>query len=244
MTDSLVWISGASSGIGLALVRTLPWPARVINISRRGAPGTEHLAADLADPGSWARVGASFRRELAGFTGARAVFVHAAGTIEPVGFAAEVDPHAYTANVLLNAAAPQVLGQAFLAAARPLEASRHLVMITSGAARNVYPGWSSYGAGKAAVDQWCRAAGAEQSRRGGVQVLAVAPGTVDTPMQERLRGSDPEGFPQRQRFLDLHASAGLADPAEVARKIWGLLERGLDNGSVVDLRALPAGTPG
>lgn len=239
-----MWISGGSSGIGLALARTVPWAARVINISRRPAPGTEHLAADLTDPASWARVGASFHHELAGFTGERVVFVHAAGTIDPVGFAGEVDPAAYTANVLLNAASPPVLGQLFLAAAGPLAAARHLVMITSGAARNVYPGWSSYGAGKAAVDQWCRAAGAEQSRRGGVQVLAVAPGTVDTPMQARLRGSDPEGFPQRQRFLDLHASAGLADPAEVGRQIWGLLERGLDNGSVVDLRSLPASEPG
>ena len=31
-----------------------------------------------------------------------------------------------------------------------------------GAAGNVYEGWTSYGAGKAAVDQWVRTAGAEQ----------------------------------------------------------------------------------
>ncbi|MDQ1413257.1 MAG: hypothetical protein QOE07_1845, partial [Acidimicrobiaceae bacterium] len=38
----LVWISGASGGIGRALVDSVPWPsARIIGISRRPAPGTE-----------------------------------------------------------------------------------------------------------------------------------------------------------------------------------------------------------
>ncbi len=239
MSSSLVWISGASSGIGLAMVETVPWEgARVIGISRRAAPGVEHLQADLADPSSWATVGDSFRRELDHFDGDRVAFVHAAGVVEPIGFAGEVDTAAYTANVLLNSAAPQVLGHLFLAAARDVAASRHLVILTSGAASSVYAGWTAYGAGKAAVDQWVRNAGAEQSMRGGVQVLAVGPGTVDTAMQEQFRAASQEAFPKRQKFLDLHKEGKLSDPSEVAAAMWGLLGRGLDNGSVVDLRQL------
>jgi len=241
MANSLVWISGASSGIGQAMAQSVPWTgARMIGISRHEAPGVEHLPADLAVPSTWAAVGDSFRRELAGYDGERVVFVHAAGTIDPVGFAGEVDTEAYVANVLLNSAAPQVLGHLFLAAARDVSASRHLVMLTSGAARSVYPGWTAYGAGKAAIDQWVRNAGAEQSIRGGVRVLAVAPGTVRTGMQARLRETSEDEFPQRQKFLDLHADGKLTDPVEVASRIWGLLDRGLDNGSIVDLRDLPA----
>ncbi len=239
MIDSLVWISGASSGIGQALAATVPWDgARVINISRHDCPGTEHLEADLADPSVWPRVGASFREELDGFAGGTVAFVHAAGTVEPIGFAGEVDTAAYRANVLLNGAAPQVLGHLFLAAVRAVEARRHLVMVTSGAASSVYAGWSSYGAGKASVDRWCRNVGAEQVRRGGVQVLAVAPGTVDTSMQAQLRDTTEEDFPKRQKFVDLHQSSQLSDAEGVARRIWALLERGLDNGSVVDLREM------
>ncbi len=242
MDGSLIWISGASAGIGLAMARAVPWPgARVIGISRSSGPGAAHLAADLADPRSWAEVGESFRRELAGFDGDRVVFVHAAGALRPIGFAGEVDTDAYTGNVLLNSAAAQVLGHLFLAAARGVKAQRHLVMLTSGAASGVYPGWTSYGAGKAAVNQWVRAAGAEQSARGGVRVLAVAPGTVDTGMQQQLRDTSEERFPQRQRFLTLYEEGKLSDPDAVAARIWGLLGQGLDNGSVVDLRDLPAG---
>ncbi len=241
MANALVWISGASSGIGAAMAATVPWDgARVIGISRRPppGPGVEHLEADLSDPSSWPAVSASFVADLAEFDGDTVAFVQAAGTIEPMGFAGEVDPEDYAANVVLNSAAPQVLGHLFLAAARDVEAARHLVMFTSGAAKSVYPGWSSYGAAKAATDQWVRNAGAEQDIRGGVKVLSVAPGTVDTGMQRILRQTSVDDFPSRQKFVDLHAAGKLSDPTEVAKRIWSLLDRGLDNGSVVDLRDL------
>jgi len=239
MAETLVWISGASSGIGKALATTLPWErARLIGVSRRPPPSGEHLEADLADPRSWETVGESFERELRGWSGERVVFVHAAGAVGPIGFAGEVGTESYSRSVILNSVAPQVLGHMFLAAAREVDARRHIVMLTSGAAASVYPGWAAYGAGKAAVDQWVRDVGAEQSLRGGVELIAVAPGTVDTGMQEEIRQTDEADFPQRQKFVDLHDAGALADPDRVARDIWALLDRGLGNGAVVDLRKL------
>ncbi|HZB97661.1 MAG TPA: SDR family NAD(P)-dependent oxidoreductase [Candidatus Sulfotelmatobacter sp.] len=236
---SLVWISGGSSGIGQALARTVPWPdSRLISISRRPAEGIEHLEADLSDPASWPRIAEAFRSELAGFNGDHVAFFQAAGVVQPIGFAGEVDTSAYTTNVLVNSAAPQVLGHMFLQAARGVRADRHLVFFTSGAARTVYPGWSSYGASKAAADQWVRDVGEEQSRRGGVKIWSIAPGTVNTRMQEQLRETKEDDFPQRQKFIDAHEKGKLTDPEEVARTIWELLECQMDNGSVVDLREL------
>lgn len=240
MSTALIWISGASGGIGQALARTVPWDdARVIGVNRQ-RPGSsiEHLEADLADPSTWPAIGESFRRELKGFDGEAVVFIHAAGTVDPMGFAAEVDSAAYQHNVLVNSAAPLVLGQLFVAAARSVDARRYLVMLTSGAAKTVYPGWSSYGAGKAAIDQWVRDVGAEQAQRGGVKVLSVAPGTVDTMTQQKLRTTPEEDFPSQGKFVDAHAQGKLTDPQQVASQIWGLLDRDLDNGSVVDLRKL------
>src|SRR5207248_5614345 len=163
-----------------------------------------------------------FRREMKGFDGETLVFIHAAGTVEPMGFAAEVDSAAHQRNVLLNSAAPLVLGQMFLAAAQSVDARRYLVMLTSGAAKTVYPGWASYGAGKAAIDQWVRNVGAEQAQRGGVQVLSVAPGTVDTAFQQQVRGTLEMDFPSRQKFLDLYKQGKLSDPQDVARQVWAL----------------------
>jgi benzil reductase ((S)-benzoin forming) len=242
VAQSLVFITGASSGLGLALARTVPWsPARVIDVSRRGAPGFEHVKADLADPTGWREVAALFERELAGFGGERAVFVHSAGTLDPIGFAGEVDAGAYARQVLLNSAAPQVLGDAFLRAARATAAPCFVVMISSGAARSVYEGWSAYGAGKAALDHWVRTAGAEQERRGGrVRILAVAPGVVETAMQEQIRATDAADFPEVRRFHELAERGELRAPEDAAHDVWSLLDRALPNGAVVDLRDVAA----
>ena len=238
MANHLVILTGGSSGIGLALARTVPWPgARLLDVSRRGAPGTEHLKADLADPDAWREVAARIEREVVDFAGERIVFFHCAGTLTPVGFAGEVDAEAYQRNVLLNRAAPQVLGAAFRGAASRSRARCQLVMIGSGAARNVYEGWTSYAAGKAAVDQWVRTAGAEQERRGGrCRVLSVAPGVVATAMQEEIRATPEHAFPELARFVGLHEEGELRHPEDVANELWALLERPLDNGAVLDLR--------
>src|SRR5262245_62062536 len=197
MRETLVFVSGGSSGIGEALIRTLPFsPARVLDLSRRGVPGFSGLRVDLADPAAWPRVAELFGREIGSFAGERVVFFHAAGTLTPIGFAGDEDAAAYARAVLLNAAAPQVLGDAFLRAAHATRAPCHLVMIGSGAARNVYPGWSSYGAGKAALDQWVRTVGAEQELRGGrCRALSVSPGLVATAMQQEIRATPPGPLP-------------------------------------------------
>jgi benzil reductase ((S)-benzoin forming) len=240
---TLVIVTGGSAGLGRALLAAAPPGARRIDVSRSG-PGPDdaladvhHLAADLADPASWERVGRELGREIAGEAWERVSVLHSAGTLDPIGFAGEVDGDAYTENVLLNSAAGQVLGHHLLAAMRELDARRELVMLSSGAARTAYPGWSSYGAAKAATDQWVRAVGAEQAIRGGVRVLAVAPGVVGTAMQATIRETDERDFPPVDRFRRLHEDDQLEEPDEVARRLWALLDDDEPpTGSVVDLR--------
>jgi benzil reductase ((S)-benzoin forming) len=112
-------------------------------------------------------------------------------------------------------------------------------MISSGAARSVYEGWSSYGAGKAAVDQWVRIAGAEQERRGGrCRVVAIAPGVVETAMQAKIRATPRGSFPEVERFVDLYEDRELRRPEDAARDIWAVLAGDFENGSVLDLREL------
>jgi len=238
VSGTLCFVSGGSSGIGRALIETLPFaPARVVNLSRRPAGGGVHVAVDLAEPAGWQRAIEVFEKEIARFTGERVIFVHAAGTLTPIGFAGEVEPSAYGRNVLLNAAAPQVLGDGFLRALHATRAEALLLLIGSGAATSVYEGWSGYGAGKAAVEQWTRTVGAEQSRRGGrCRVVCVAPGVAATAMQEEIRATDRERFPEVARFVALEREGALRDPVEVARELWALLGRDLENGAVLDLR--------
>lgn len=236
--SSLIWISGASAGIGAALAATVPYgDARVIDLSRRGGGPAEHFKTDLSDPADWLRVEQHFREELTGYDGERVVFIHNAGTITPIGPADGVDGDEYTRAVLLNSVAPQVLGRAFLQATADLTCERHLVMLSSGAAKTAYAGWSSYNAGKAAVEHWVRTVGLEQAD-GGCRVIAVAPGVVDTGMQSEIRSTDEQDFPMVGRFHELKQTGALSTPTEAATGIWSLLDRDLPNGSCVDLRHL------
>ncbi len=237
--DTMVAVTGGSHGLGAALLAGAPADARLLDISRSGpsVPGREvgHLRADLSDPGTWSDVGRRLTEEMAGAPG-RLVFWHAAGTIAPLGFAGEVDTAAYTDNVLLNAACGQVLGAHVLGAMGASSAPRReLVLISSGAARKAYPGWSAYGAGKAALDHWARAVHEEQALRGGVRVLSVAPGVVATAMQEQIRATAVRDFPEVERFHELHRRGELEDADEVAERLWRLLDEP-DLPPVVDLR--------
>ena len=241
MVDTLVWITGASAGLGAGLATTVPYDnARVVSISRSPGPDhTEHLPVDLADPASWSAVELHLLARLPEFSGERIVFIHNAGTLEPIGFVGEVDSAAYRANVLLNSAAGQVLGHALLKAVTEsgFTGEVTVVMISSGAATTAYPGWSAYAAGKAALDHWVRTVGEEQRLRGSaITALSIAPGVVATGMQERIRATDAADFPNVERFHQMHNDGELVDPESAARAVWSVIERGLESGTVTNVR--------
>lgn len=235
----LAVITGASSGIGAALVTVARDDgATVASTSRRTADGDVHLSLDMAQESSWPRF-RSWLADLVTDEVDRVTVVHAAGTVTPVGFMGEVDPDDLATAAILNSVVPQVIGDAALAAVGP-ERTATIMMITSGAATSAYAGMAHYCAGKAAMDQWVRVAGAEQDHRGSdVLVWAVAPGVVESAMQEHLRAADPEDFPNTTRHRRLAQDDDLSTSDEVAEVLWRLAsERTHPNGAVLDVRDL------
>jgi NAD(P)-dependent dehydrogenase (short-subunit alcohol dehydrogenase family) len=229
-------VTGGSRGIGAEIARQADADGReVVVASRNPGPVGLHLPADLAEPGGWDLLSTELER-LAAEAESMELF-HCAATIVPIGFAGEVDPGAYRTSAVLNSAATQVVGEAFVRAVRSRKIPGTLVMLTSGAARTPNPGWSSYCAGKAAMDMWTRTVGAECAERGGPKVVAIAPGIVDTAMQSEIRATHVGDFPNVDRHRRAHTDGDLADPSEVARRIRASIVS-LDNGAVVDLRKL------
>ena len=224
---TIVWITGATQGIGEALARAVPYPdARVINISRRQNPAFENLVADLTDPASWDVISRHLDDELAAFDGERAVFIHNANYGGSTGFVGEIDPVEYRRQIYANSAASLVLGDAFIRACRPGYESG-LVMISSASAKFAMQGMAVYGAAKAGVEQWVRAVRAERKTRDADPwVVAIRPGFIVTE-QMRAQYADGHGdldaFPGGAAVAQAIAEGRGESPDECAANIWRLL---------------------
>jgi NAD(P)-dependent dehydrogenase (short-subunit alcohol dehydrogenase family) len=222
MADTIVWITGATEGIGLGLARNCPFDgARIVNLSRRAHPDYESVPFDLTRPETWDGVRRHLEEELAGFTGRRAIFIQNAYYSEGVGLLPKVASDRYQNSVVANVAAPLVLGQAFIAACPPgLDAG--LVLLSSGAAVSPLEGLASYCAGKIAIEHWAEVAQRERESRGaGPWVVAVRPGGVDTAPVRALADWDPELYPRAREIKD-NVSRRL-DIDSAAQRIWAAL---------------------
>ena len=227
--DSLIWISGATEGIGLGLARNVPYGhARVVNLSRRPHPDHESVFLDLADPASWDDVGSHFTDSLTQFGGSRAIFIQNAHMKGMTGFVGEVPPDDYARDILANVAAPLRLAEMFLRAVGEsgFAGEAGLVLRSSSSARSPTIGQSVYCAGKAAQEMWVRVTRRELALRGksNIWVTAVRPGFVDTALTRHVAAMADSDYPivsQMRRQMD--EGIGIMDIDTAARQIWDAL---------------------
>ena len=93
-----------------------------------------------------------------------------------------------------------------------------LVNISSGAGRNPYHGWGAYCAGKAAVDRMSECLALEEADSG-LRVHSVAPGIIETGMQELIRATPRERFPMVDKFLKFKEDDLFSSPRFVADRL-------------------------
>jgi benzil reductase ((S)-benzoin forming) len=243
-------LTGHTRGLGAAIADILlAQDVEVLALSRTSHAGLaarypEALSqieldlADLAALDAWL-AGDTLSRFIDGAQ--RVLLVNNAGVLAPVGGLAAQPPAQVARAVSVNVAAPLMLAAAVAGAAALSGAQApdtRIVHVSSGAARNAYPGWSIYCATKAALDQHARAVALDGSLS--VRICSVAPGVVDTDMQAEIRGTDLDRFPLRERFDALKRDGQLATPEESARKlVQHLLSDAFGSQPTADVRELP-----
>lgn len=240
-------VSGHTRGLGAAIAENLLHRGVAVLGLARGRndalaarfPGTfEQVAIDLADSaqlGAWL-AGPALGQFADGCD--TLLLVNDAGTVQPIGPLDLQDVGAIAGAVALNVAAPLMLAAA-LAAVACAANDRRVLHVSSGAARNAYPGWSVYCATKAALDHHARAVALDG--RPGLRECSVAPGVVDTGMQAEIRACTLAQFPLRDRFAEMQRSGGLIAPSDAAaRLVAHLLSDGFGAVPTEDLRNLPA----
>jgi short-subunit dehydrogenase len=246
MTDTLIWISGASAGLGAGFAATCPYPgARIVNLSRRQAPGLENVHLDMADPATWGPVIDQFEHEVASFEGHRLLFVHNAFFAVPPSFAgeghAEDRYHENIANFMCALRLAEAFVESIVKHKPHVESG--LVMLSSAAARIPFEGRSAYCAAKAGIEQWVRVVRRERwMRKTGPWVVAVRPGFVDTPGSRADATYDTHDYPIAAALdAAFDKMEGILTPEDAARDIWAALPDGGPADSVLLFGSPPEG---
>lgn len=234
-------ITGASKGIGFEWSRQLSDAGHlVIGIARtepENWPGERFLSFDLTRLDAIDGVIAQALKLIPKET-ETIVLVNNAGTIEPIGLAHTNNAEQINQSIVLNLTAPMLLCGAFIKQLEENTADKKIVNISSGAGRKVYEGWSAYCAGKAGLDHFSSCLDAENKN---VKVVSVAPGIIDTGMQEKIRQSNATDFPMLEKFLDYKESGLLSSPEETARLLMEMTQRPDFKRlpTILDIRNLP-----
>jgi len=214
-----VAITGGTSGLGLALVRALHAAGAQVAFVARDAqrvartaaalPGTHGIAGDVSRKDESHRIALQINAALGGLD----VLVNNASSLgpTPLQLLADTDCEDLEVALATNLVGPFRLTKALLgalaASARDGRAAR-VVNISSDAAVTPYARWGAYGASKAALLHLSRIWD-EELREHGVEVIAVDPGDMDTPLHA---AAVPDADP-----------AALKRPADAAAEIVALI---------------------
>jgi NAD(P)-dependent dehydrogenase (short-subunit alcohol dehydrogenase family) len=216
-------ITGGTSGLGLALLEALhARGARLAFVARDAArvrrvahalPGTHGISGDVAAKLDTHRLALQVNATLGGLD----VLIHNASSLGPVPLAllADTECEDFEAALQANLLGPFRLTKALLGS---LTASARegrpalVVVIGSDAASTPYAGWGAYGASKAALLHMGRI-WHEELRAHGVQVMAIDPGDMDTPLHAlAVPDADP---------------STLKAPAQAAREVIHRIEQNI-----------------
>lgn len=223
----IYYITGASRGIGRALAEKAleKDDTHVYGISRGHSIEHERyhpIEMDLSDLESLKNWEPQAHNELQ-----ELVLINNAGTLGSIRPIGKDEDEAIQQSFDLNLSAPAILTNKFLKHFQELEAKKLIVNVSSGAGENAIDGWSTYCASKAGLDMFGEVVQEEQrihQHSNPFHVLSIAPGVVETRMQEEIRSSSEKDFSSVQRFRDLKTDQQLADPAEVAEKYFRIME--------------------
>ncbi len=197
-------ITGASRGLGAGMAHEFNRHGIRLGLCSRSAPAlpdgpdvvTEQL--DVRDGDAIA----AFADRTAKQLGPIDLWINNAGVLEPMRPLRDIRVEELRDHLDINVVGVFNGMQTYLRYLRGAAHEGVLINISSGAAVHAYAGWSAYCAGKAAVDLMTECVALEEAG-GFMRVHSVAPGVIDTDMQELIRNSTADDFPEVERFREM-----------------------------------------
>jgi meso-butanediol dehydrogenase / (S,S)-butanediol dehydrogenase / diacetyl reductase len=215
LAGKVALVTGGRSGIGRACAASLAAEgARVITAQRRTSPEFETILADLADPAEPERIVA----EAVARAGRLDVQVNGAGVMQEAT-APEMTLADWQRSLAVNLTAPFLL---IKHAIPHLRGGGAIVNIGSieGLASN--PRHAAYCASKAGLHGLTRAVAIDHGPEG-VRCNAVAPGWIDTELNDAFVTSMPDPGSFRQELARIHPLGRTGSPREVGALVAWLV---------------------
>ena len=215
-----IYITGSSSGLGKALTELLLEDEnnQLVGVSRSNTIQHErftHFPMDLKEA-----VSENIFQKLAENC-KKVVLINNAGAVGPVTQVGSQSYKEVSDNYSVNVTAPSFLCNQFVQTYRDEPIEKIIINVSSGAGKHPIEAWSTYCASKAAMDMFTQVLQAEQPA---FKVFSVAPGIVDTAMQDAIRAADENHFPHLERFQSYKDQGELASARDVALKYLKIIE--------------------
>ncbi|NOD62103.1 MULTISPECIES: SDR family NAD(P)-dependent oxidoreductase [unclassified Ruegeria] len=202
-------VTGGRSGIGQAIARRLRDEGAQVFTAQRGEDGEfQGIAADFTDPNSPAQVVS----EVVFDAGRLDVLVNNAGMMQEA-LVEDMSLEDWHRNLTVNLTAPFLMIKAALPHLRQTRGSIVNTGSVEGLGSN--PGHAAYCASKAGLHGLTRAVAVDHGAEG-IRCNAVAPGWIDTDLNEDFIESMPDPAAFRRDVAKIHPVARTGQPEEVA----------------------------
>ena len=182
---------------------------------------------DLADSGALAgKLESWLKDSQADQAWASATLINNAGVIPQIAPLSAIGADDLARALRVGLEAPMQITAAFLRATEDWKAPRKVLNISSGLGRRAMASQAAYCAAKAGMDHFTRSLALDEALKPlGAKVCSLAPGVIDTGMQEQLRAAPAEAFPDRASFVGLKTGGSLTSPDDAAARIIAYLAR-------------------
>ena len=223
MSPKTIVITGASRGLGAGMAQWFVERGAQVGRCSRSAPALSSSASvysaqvDVSDAAGMDE----FSLQVEERFGAVDLWINNAGVLGPIGPLRDACMDDVRAHLNTNIMGVFLGSQSYLKHLYRLNHRGVLINLSSGAARRGYAGWTAYCASKAAVDRFTEAL-AEEEPTERLRAYSVAPGVIDTAMQEEVRSCSEDQFPMVQKFHELKAAESFNTSPFVAEHFWAL----------------------
>ncbi len=221
------FITGTSKGIGKSLAEELLKDEnnKVIGISRKNTlnhKNYNHITTDLSNLDDTESI---FFPNIE--NASDIVLINNSGVISKIKRVGKLKTTEIINDYNVNILSPSVLINNFIKKYQAYTNKRIILNISSGAGRHTIDAWSVYCAAKSALDMFSENINLEQSfypKLNRINIFSVAPGVVDTSMQNQIRASSDNDFSELKKFVDLKKNNKLSSPEETAINLLKIIK--------------------